>query len=184
MAPSTALAFLILGSALCLHLRPPASRSARAYVILGSSIVALWGVVRLLEMASDGPGIEARIISKLGEPREVAGVPTGIMTPISGINFLAAGLALVLAARGWSCRCWRLGQALPLLVIAINTWALWAYLELPAERIDNPDVTIKSASSIFQWFKIPVAIPTALAFLAWPWPRWSPRDRATSCWAT
>src|SRR5262249_26617689 len=170
MAPASALTFLLLGSAFYLQLRESVQWSGRAYVLVAAVLGALWGVVRLGEWAAGYPlGLEERFI---GDRGKIGDVPVGYMTPLSGFSFLFAGLALLLRAGcGPTTRCAGapvrgLGAVLPLLVIAINLWVLWAYVALPGAQLFKPGQTLESASKLFQAARIPVAIPTAVVFLA------------------
>jgi signal transduction histidine kinase/CheY-like chemotaxis protein len=164
MAPATVLTFLLLGSAFYLQLRAPASVLVRAFVRAAAGLVILWSVVRLGEWAAGYPlGLEQRFIGNRGKAGDV---PVGYMTPLSGFSFLFAGLALLLRVGGGSRRVWGLGATLPLPVIVISLWVLWAYVALPGAQFFRPGQTLKSASVLFQVAQIPMAIPTAITFLA------------------
>ena len=164
MAPSAALTFLLFGNALYLHVRAPGSPKVRAYVLTAAILVTLWGLVRVWEVVfGHSLGFEARFIGMKGE---AGGAPIGYMTPLSGGSFVIGAISLLLLAKGWSGRFSGLPGALPLLVIAINTWVLCAYLELPAELARHPGETLMSSSALYALIRIPVAIPAALSFLA------------------
>jgi signal transduction histidine kinase/CheY-like chemotaxis protein len=164
MAPAAALTFLVIGAALCFHLRLPASSPWQRGVLVIAALVALWGVVRLGELASGySLGLEARFVRA---ERTIDDVPVGFMTPISGASFLLAGLALVVLVGGWSRRLGGLLTLPPVLILAINVWVLWTYLVLPTAQQLEPGQTLLSASVLYQLVKIPVAIPAAICFLA------------------
>lgn len=161
MAPAAAVTLLLLSSALYLYVRAVGSWPARAYVQVVAVLIGLWGLVRLAELFAGSPlGVEQHVIGQQGQ---AGGVPVGYMTPLSGVSFLLAGVALLRLAGNWTRHSGWLLAALPLLIIAINTWALWAYLELCGQP---PGQTLASASVLYQLIKIPVAIPTAVSFLA------------------
>ncbi len=161
MAPASGVAFLLLGSALYFSVRAPGR--ARAYAGAVGAFLALWGLLGLAKrVAGFSVGLEEFFIGNRGY---LGDVPVGYMTPISGFNFLFAGTALLLLASGWSRRLRGLAATLPLLVVAINMWVLWAYFAFPGEQA-RPEQTLKSVSSVFQLAKIPVAFPTAVCFLA------------------
>jgi signal transduction histidine kinase/DNA-binding response OmpR family regulator len=162
MSPATAVTFLLLGGALYLQLRAPVSRLAGSCVLAGALLVTLWGLVRVIEsIIGFQQGLEEYLI---GDRGYIGRVPLGYTTPISGIGFLLAGLSLLLVRvrpRGLS----RLGQVLPMVVVAINVWVLWAYAALPGKQTIDPSQTLKSVSVLFELAGIPVALPTALSFV-------------------
>ncbi len=163
MAPAAILALLLLASALCVHAAASGATTGRAYVVAVAALVGLWGLVKLAEFFS-GQALEweARFFRS---KEKVGDVDIGLMTPLSGVSFLLAGMALLLA----QCRAPRLralAGATPLVVIAINVWALWACLVYRTVRAVEPEALLKNVSSLYEWIKIPVAIPTAVAFVA------------------
>jgi signal transduction histidine kinase/CheY-like chemotaxis protein len=162
MAPATAMTFLLFGGVIYVHLCYPESPLARRWVLAAGVLIALWGVALAAQSIGYSLGVQAYLI---GDRGRVGDVPVGYTTPLSGFNFLFAGLTLFLARAGFR-RFRTLGQALPLLVIAMNIWVLWAYLKLPGEQVIAPGETLKSVSVLFQLFKIPVALPTAVCFVA------------------
>jgi signal transduction histidine kinase/CheY-like chemotaxis protein len=162
MAPATGLMFLFLSTALFLHARVPERRSARVYVLAAAALVSCWAAILFVEAAGNF-SLESYVI---GDRGKIGDVPVGYTTPISGISFLLAGLALLQLPLGLSRRVRFLGAALPLLLISINLWVLWAYVGLRGARLFNPTETLQTASVLFELAKIPVAIPTALSFMA------------------
>jgi len=162
MAPAAALSLLFFGSALIVHLYAPELRYSRTYLVAVAFLVGLWGAVRLAElMAGHSLGIESYFI---GDQGTAGDVPRGYMTPLSGVSFVLVGLTLLLMVRSY--RLHLLAGLMPLLIITINLWVLWGYVELPWEQTLNPAKTLKTASVLYRLIQIPPAIPTAFAFLA------------------
>jgi signal transduction histidine kinase/DNA-binding response OmpR family regulator len=167
MAPSTALTFLLLGIALCLWYRAPNARFSQHFAVVAAALVILWGLVRISEFArnlllgDNQPGLEEIIFNP---PKEkLADVPVGISTPISSVCFVLVGAALLLLVLARARRLRVPGQGLPLLVVPVMTWVLWAYA---AQAGTKPGTQLVSLSGLFDLVDIPVAIPAAIAFLA------------------
>jgi signal transduction histidine kinase len=164
MAPSSALAFLFFGSALCVWYRAPAAEFGRYFAVAAAALVILWGLIRIAESVGGKQSLEVYL---LGNQGTVAGdVPRGISTPISSVCFVLIGVALLLLVQDGARRLRVLGQGLPLLVVAVMTWVMWAYAALPATQRFHPGAALVSASRLFELATIPVAIPAAVAFLA------------------
>jgi signal transduction histidine kinase/DNA-binding response OmpR family regulator len=162
MAPAAIFGLLLAASALCIHTLAPNCAIGRGCVFTAAVLVVVWGLVKLPESFN---GTDLGLEMLLVEQREDHGGQTGLMTPLSGISFLLAGLSL-LFSESRSRRLGLVAQALPIPVLAINIWALWACLELPAARAGNKDETFQSLSWVYQQIRIPVAIPTAVSFIA------------------
>jgi signal transduction histidine kinase/CheY-like chemotaxis protein len=165
MAPSAALTFLLFSTALFVQTRRSVTTTARVYVVLAGTCVALWGLARLVELFAGVPlGLESPFI---GDRGEAGGVRVGYMTPLSGVSFLLAGLNLLALVDTRSRRLRILRQASPVVIIAINIWALWAYVTfLGFDRATEGEQKLVEVSFLYRQIEIPVAVPTAVTFIA------------------
>jgi signal transduction histidine kinase/DNA-binding response OmpR family regulator len=165
MAPSTALTFLVFGSALCAWYRAPAARAARYFVVAAAVLIIFWGLIRIGEaLNGQQQGLEEYLLGNQGKVQ--GDVPRGISTPISSVCFVLIGVAQLLFVQQRDRRLRTLGQALPLLVMAVMTWVLWAYLAFQGTKRLHSGAEFVYASRLFELATIPVAIPAAVAFLA------------------
>jgi len=145
MAPSTALVFLVLTTALLLYIRAPAARPGRAYAIVVALLVLLLGVLPPLRLELE------RILAPT--PDLFGTVPTGRMSPIAAACFLCSGAALLLLCAASHRRRFAEGAALlATLVISASVVVLLGYLY--------------GTPLLYGGNIIPVALPTALAFFA------------------
>lgn len=151
MAPATCIAFLLLAFS-TYQLRPIAVRTLhRGTALIAALIASIWGVgkvaVFIREVALGSDRIPA------GSPGSGPGsYPEGIMSPLTAVSFLLAGLALVLIAWGIHRRRPVLVPVLTGLILLLNTWVLLGYLDMGQLKF-------------YEHVRIPVAIPTAVAFL-------------------
>jgi signal transduction histidine kinase/CheY-like chemotaxis protein len=162
MAVSTGLFFLLSSSALYFHLRKPTATWVRLYLRTVAALLILLGFVWLGELATGrqlGPQIS------FGTQENAPGAElVGFMSPLSGVSFVLAGMSLALLERRGSGRFYQVGATLPLLVVGINVWVLWAYVELSTDS--GSAQSLMSRSVLIQLIHIPVAIPTAVSFIA------------------
>jgi diguanylate cyclase (GGDEF)-like protein/PAS domain S-box-containing protein len=149
MAPSTALAFLLLGAALFrfAHLPP---RFGRLPEVIAVGVVLLIGVLVLAQFIF---GIDFGIERVLSRTNEFLGsTPLGRMSPLSAIAFLLEGAALLILLQGER---WRNAPAavavLAASATAINTVVLIGYTF--------------GAPLLYGGTSIPVALPGAVAFV-------------------
>ena len=101
MAPSSALAFLLLGGALFIYARGPNQRSSRILVLAAVSIVSLLGLLALVQFIA---GIDFGIEQVLSGTTELLGnIPLGRMAPLTALSFLLEGVAILisLSAQRW-----------------------------------------------------------------------------------
>jgi serine phosphatase RsbU (regulator of sigma subunit) len=143
MAPSTALAFAMLGFAVISHSR---ARWLRIVAVLCACFVALLAAAKLIEFfAGTSFGLEERLVA---DPAMFGKVKKGRMSPISAFNFLLMTMALLCLMRAKLQR-W---------CGPIATWAtIISGMVLLGYWYGTP--------LLYGGTIIPVALPTALAFL-------------------
>jgi PAS domain S-box-containing protein len=154
MAPSTGLAFLLLGSALALSARAaPASPGGRRVRAVIAGIAVAVGMLSLLILCGFLPGVRLDIETLFVRAPETFGaVRTGRMSPITATCFLLASFAIFMLAYGpdyprraaWAAAC-------ASLIIAAMLVVLLGY--------------IYGSPLLYGGAVIPVALPTAIAFL-------------------
>jgi signal transduction histidine kinase/CheY-like chemotaxis protein len=153
MASSTALMFLLLGSALWCWVRRPASPLTRGFGAVVAVLVLLWGADALLHRAG---WLEVSLEASLFRRGESAGARRGYspnaMSPLTAGNCCLTGLALLLAvwAPGRPLR--RAASGLPVVVAAFNLWVVFCYVEVGHQVLEEV-------------LGIPVGIATAVAWL-------------------
>ena len=151
MAPSTALAFLLLSGALFSIAHLPLLRSGRPFALTAVSIVLLMGLFVLVQLIF---GINFGVEQVLFRTNELLGsIPLGRMSPLTAIAFLLEGAALLILLIGGRWR--NVSSAVALLAAAataINTIVLIGYLF--------------GAPLLYGGTTIPVALPTAIAFVS------------------
>ena len=150
MAPSTALAFLLLSGALFIFVRLPVLRLGRLFELTAVSIVLLIGLLVLAQFIF---GIDFGIEQVLSRTNELLGsTPLGRMSPLTAIAFLLEGAAFFILLIGERWR--NVPTAVALLAAsatAINTVVLIGYAF--------------GAPLLYGGTTIPVALPTAIAFV-------------------
>ena len=150
MAPSTALAFLLLGGGVFAQARWPAQALSRRLALAAAILTATLGLMVLADWA----GVwDSGIERAMARTNEMFGpVPLGRMSPVAAGAFLleSGALMLLLAAERWGPAA-ALGGVLALLGAGANLVVLLGYLY---------GVPLLYGSPI-----IPVALPTALAFV-------------------
>ncbi len=149
MAPSTALAFFLLATALFCFARLPGLRLSRLFCLIAASIVSL---LSLLVLAQFITGIDLGVEQVLSRTNELLGsTPLGRMSPLSAVAFLFESVALfLLIAKRWRH--------------AATTAALLA----AAATGMNAVILIGyayGAPLLYGGTMIPVALPAALAFV-------------------
>ncbi|MGI8602081.1 MAG: PP2C family protein-serine/threonine phosphatase [Verrucomicrobiales bacterium] len=146
MAPSTALGFGFLGTALLLRTWLNAGRRARLIAIGASALVVGLATSKLIEFATRTSfGLEELLVRS---PELFGAVPTGRMSPFTAGIFLLAGMGMIfLILRRW----WRWGALLAAIVMGASVVVLLGYLY--------------GTPLLYGGTIIPVALPTALAFL-------------------
>ena len=96
MAPSTALAFLLLGAALFCHARFDSSPSTRKFGLVAVALVLLQSGLNLLGFALDAPlglEVESHLVHA---PGMFGAVAAGRMSPLAALSFVVVGMALLL----------------------------------------------------------------------------------------
>ena len=143
MAPSTALAFALLGAAIILR---SGSRYLRAASFLCAGFVALLAVAKLIEVfAGFHLGLDELLVA---DPAMFGMVQKARMAPLTALNFLlAAGSLLCVMQAKWR----RWAGALAMLVTIISAVVLLGYLH--------------GTPFLYGGAIIPVALPTAIAFV-------------------
>jgi serine phosphatase RsbU (regulator of sigma subunit) len=146
MAPSTALGFLLLGTALFLQANPSTKRAGRPLLMANVSLALAFPLLKLLEFFT---GIQLRIEEWLvRDPAMFGSVPTARMSPVTASTFLLAGSAMaalvVASLRRWAGF---LAAATVIIALLIILGYLYGTPLLYGGKI------------------IPVALLTALAFL-------------------
>jgi PAS domain S-box-containing protein len=150
MAPSSALAFLFLSAGVFSHARWLARPLTRHFALACAGLPAALG---LLVLAQFTTGFDSGLERVLARTNEVFGhVPLGRMSPLTAAAFLLESGALLLIIRATR---WRLAASmaalLALAATAINAVVLVGYLS--------------GAPLFYGGAGIPVALPTALAFV-------------------
>ena len=111
MAPSTALAFIIMGGSLFVSARWSSHYLAILFSKVSAVLVALFALLMLIQFfIGTDFGIE-RLLA--GESGTLRGFPTGRMSPVTAVSFLLSGLSQLfllyvpqtLRPRTVSCRC-------------------------------------------------------------------------------
>jgi PAS domain S-box-containing protein len=152
MAPSTALLFLLLGVAVCVHARTPDRRAIRRGVIAAGAFGTAMSL-GLLVLSLSGVHLQAE---HLGIPisGRLGGVPLGHMSPLTAFCFVLAGVSLLSLPASSRCRARRAAVAFApaFLLVLMSTILTVAYL-LGGPLIYGSGV-------------IPPALSTSLAFLA------------------
>ncbi|GEM_PF-475026 len=151
MAPSTALLFGLLGSALFVRAQLPKSRAThRISMVVG--VLAMLVALPLFLLSSQGIYLG---VEHLGFPiaDTLHGLPLGHMSPVTAITFVLAGLSFLAALSSSEGRPRRARVALwgASLIIALFTTFLLAYIIGPP--------------LFYGGGFIPPALPTSLAFL-------------------
>ena len=146
MAPSTALFFLLLGSALLLDLRRPSPRRMAAVSLL----VSIFAAVQLASfLAGLSPSLEALLVP---DPEPFGNVLTARMSPLTSCGFLFAGLSLLLIAlRGARRTAGDVAGGLASLVALLGLLATLGY--------------VYGTPLLYTAPVVPMALPTALAFV-------------------
>ncbi|MBM2847763.1 MAG: dctB 1, partial [Anaerolineales bacterium] len=150
MAPSTALAFLLLGGALFCYARWPAQRLSRLFAL---AVVSLASLLALLVLAQFISGIDLGVEQALSRTNELLGrAPLGRMSPLTAIAFLLESAALFILLIGQRWRNAPTAAALlAVIATAINFVVLTGYAY--------------GAPLLYGGTNIPVALPTAIAFV-------------------
>ncbi|MBI5354069.1 MAG: PAS domain S-box protein [Chloroflexi bacterium] len=150
MAPSTALAFLLLGSTLFSFARIPALRVSRLFALTAVSIVFLMGLLVLVQFIL---GIDLGVEQILSRTNELLGsTPLGRMSPLTAVSFLLESAAFfVLINRERHGNAPTAASLLAIGGTSINAVVLIAY--------------IYGAPLLYEGTIIPVALPTAIAFV-------------------
>jgi signal transduction histidine kinase/CheY-like chemotaxis protein len=99
MAPSTALAFVLLGSAVLVSTAAPTRRAGTLVTIAASLLVSVVGAAHLVEFLVGRPPTLDEVL--VPNPGRFGSVPSGRMSPLTAAGFLlaAAGLLAVLLGR-------------------------------------------------------------------------------------
>ena len=91
MAPSTALAFIIMGSSLFVSTRWASHHLATLFSKVSAVLVAVFALLMLIQFfIGTDFGIE-RLLA--GESGTLRGFPTGRMSPVTAVSFLLSGLS-------------------------------------------------------------------------------------------
>ena len=149
MAPSTGLAFMLLGGALGLHIYAPRSGPGRSLSVAATLLATLLGLFILIEFFTGLPlSIESVLIP---HPTAFGAVPTGRMSPFTAANFVLGGAAMLLLLaperrqKGIEC-----AAGLASIVLFTSLIVLLGYLY--------------GTPLLYAGTLIPVALPTAIAF--------------------
>ncbi len=94
MAPSTALSFIVLSGALLVYVRQPESPTGRMFAKFGAFLILFVCFIILIDFFT-GAGLDIEQLLYL-QPEKSDGVAIGRMSPITAMNFLLAGAALLL----------------------------------------------------------------------------------------
>ena len=149
MAPSTALAFLLLGGALFSSARWPGQRVSRAFALAALSLVSSLGLLVLAQFVT---GIDLGLEQALFRVNETLGqLPLGRMSPLTAISFLLESAALLILLNGGR---WRNAPTAAALLAAgataVNFIVLVGYAY--------------GAPVLYGGVTVPTAFPTAVAF--------------------
>jgi signal transduction histidine kinase/CheY-like chemotaxis protein len=164
MAPATAAAFILAGVALHLHARKLTPGAARGLVLALAICVTLIGGYKLLQFSGLVKiNIEGSVVKEQGVAGEA---PRGIMSPLTGASFLLVGLSLLSLSRAQSTLAKVPGWLCGLIVALVNLWILLTYLQQGYNRELEQILNIREVMRVIDSMGIPVAIPTAIAFVA------------------
>src|SRR3989304_401935 len=150
MAPSTALAFLLLGGALFCYARWPAQRLSRRFALAAVSLASLLALLVLAQFIS---GIDLGVEQALARTNELFGrAALGRMSPLTATAFLLENAALFILLIGQRWPNAPIAAALlAVIATAINFVVLAGYAY--------------GAPLLYGGTNIPVALPTAIAFV-------------------
>ncbi len=150
MAPSTALALLLLSGGLFSHARWSAPRLSRHFALASAALPASLGLLVLAQFVA---GFDSGVEPALAPTNELLGnIPLGRMSPLTAASFLLESGALMLLLRAAR---WRLAASMAaLLALAAATMNLVVVVGY-----------LYGAPLLYGGATIPVALPTALAFL-------------------
>ena len=155
MAPSTAIAFLLLSIILILYALGFWRRGSRFYAITLSAIVSIYGFLILIEYICRIDVSFEKAIFKIND--NVSGIPIGIMSPSTGTMFFLSGIIMILLIfhanrKKHTNIFWQSSGILgSILVVSSATFTLSYLLRQPF--LYNLEKTV------------PMAITTAVAFL-------------------
>ncbi|MBI5082983.1 MAG: hypothetical protein HZB13_00065, partial [Acidobacteria bacterium] len=150
MAPSSALAFLLLSSGVFSHARGPGRPLVRSFELAAAGLPALLGLLVLAQsFAGFDSGVE-RLLSRTNE--QLGQVRLGRMSPLTAVTFLLEGAALMLLLRATR---WRFAAAAAALFASTG-----AAINLVVSLGYSYGVPL-----LYGGATIPVALPTALAFV-------------------
>lgn len=153
MAPFTSGCFVFMGAALVLFSTNIGQAKLRMVVTAAALLVALFGMYKLLQFSSVIEfDLEGMIVGNKGSTTGEK-IEKGKMSPLTGASFLLSGYALFLLALRETKSSRRIACLLTLAVGLINLWVLFGYIDANHQLL-------------YKVLVIPVAVPTALAFLA------------------
>ena len=150
MAPSTALAFLFLSGGVFSYARWPTHRLNRYFAPVSIGLPASLGLLVLAQFIA---GFDSGVERALARTSQLLGhIPLGRMSPLTAATFLleSGSLLLVLSAARWRFAA-SMAALLAVVAASINVVILAGYL-YGAPLLYDGDI-------------IPVALPTALAFV-------------------
>jgi len=148
-SPSTALALLLLGGGVFLHVRWSAHRLSRRFALVLAGIPALLGLLSLVRFFT---GLNAGVQWTLYRTSEAAGaIPVGRVSPLAAALFFLEGAALILLVRATR---WRFAANGAALLALLGDWLSLVVLLGYAY----------GAPLMYGGGVIPVALPTVLAF--------------------
>jgi signal transduction histidine kinase/CheY-like chemotaxis protein len=151
MAPSTAIAFLLLGGAVLAFAAAPERARLRHGVVGAGVIVLLVASVELVQwLGGWRPTIDAWLVP---HPALLGSVPVGRMSPLTAASFAVASASLLtLVAIPGRSRLGDLGGLLACVLVVVSAVLLLGY--------------VYGTPLLYGGTVVPVALPTALAFVA------------------
>lgn len=154
MAPFTSAVFLALSAAIAMHCWKGDRRWAVRLSIVLAGLVLLFSAYKLLNSAHVITwDLESTFVgASKGELGKAGEAPRGFMSPLTAASFGLCAILTILVLTGAAARVRNFTPALALVIVFINLWVLLGYIESGRGQIEK-------------LIGIPVAIPTATAFL-------------------
>jgi diguanylate cyclase (GGDEF)-like protein len=155
MAPSSAICFLLLSTALILYAFNFRQRGIKIFYLTLSAIVLIYGFIVFIEyIFRIGFTLENAIFGIIGN---VNGIPIGIMSPFSGIMFFLSGIIMILLIfkvdnKKHSKVLGQLSGILGSILILISSTFAWSYLLRQPFLYNSKNI-------------IPVALTSTIAFI-------------------
>jgi signal transduction histidine kinase/DNA-binding response OmpR family regulator len=150
MAMSTAITFILIGAALAGHVLLPSNRLVWGFAVAVASVIALWGLIELLD---DATLTQFRLEERIFKANDLFNA----MSPLTAASCALAGTAMLLLLSSAGRRAGGAVALLTSLLALVNLWALLNYVEGGWRLLDTSSIKA---------LHIHVAVTTAAAWLA------------------